>query len=1048
MVGLGWALNVAGSISRTVKGYNDFEPLGYVNDNQAIPTSPITQYVNDVYTILNQSYYDHLTGSYWVDTEPDIYTYNFIGSSGMFVLSKKSQTNGQVKAIKLKQNPDSIYFDESGKYFVIMLPNGYKGTFDIHEYTLGVGGTSSHLGAGNGCDATNVDIYQALADGKRAITTWHLSKIESPFGRELNFEYLHQPGVHSDYISVSASRFGDYQTYYSNLQLYGSGATETCSKNIFEHVYLSKISSNDTGDNILFNYSSRQDIEALTTTNWLDVIELERGSGNIVSNGAQRITGINIYNNLSGSSLNKSVVFDQSYFNDTHINDPDDHLYLRLKLDKVTVDDQIYAFDYLDGINGLPDKSTKSIDYWGYYNGQSNTYLHPEIGWLQPIVLGLGSSYWTTNQYNYYQVDSRKANFDYGQAGLLYKVTYPTGGSAVFDYESHEYKLEGDEYVENLAGGYASASGLGGPASETFDYIGSMYIPRAGGLTEVFPNGCPIDVEITFRVLCKDFYLGGPPCEISGTDIATVAIELLGPDGGRKYSYAYDQLWGPGISNFEQTISFALEAGTYTINAYNVEDAQGVTKYYGEAVVSYMPQCDPASSYASNPVQFNQVAGGARIASITSFDENSNAVLKKSYEYVQDPPVFSSGKLMSPLHYVYEECNTVMGNEVCIFLAISGDAMAGGGAAQGSHIGYSRVKETFAAPNGTDNNGHIWHYFLNESNEYESYGVAPKITRNRENGIVYYEYTTGGISKQVQYNDNYEVVGSPIPAIAQRGTGGNQLGILDYYDLESMFITPKEIVEYTSYPTGAVEIRTNRNYNNYFQLASEITSNSDGDVLETVIKYPYDITHPTGGVYDEMIKQRLLLPVEKQSKVNGQVLTALGTKFKLEGSSALPDEVYSFNSELGSFVSTTDGLNFNGGYEQGLKYVSYNSSSGKVEEYVGRDGIHHVFIWGYDMNLPVAKISNASKTQITALGISLDAGSSGLTEADANTIRNGLPHAMVTTYTYDPGIGIISQTDPSGIKTEYEYDEFNRLKMIKDDDGNIVQHQQYHYKEQ
>ena len=107
------------------------------------------------------------------------------------------------------------------------------------------------------------------------------------------------------------------------------------------------------------------------------------------------------------------------------------------------------------------------------------------------------------------------------------------------------------------------------------------------------------------------------------------------------------------------------------------------------------------------------------------------------------------------------------------------------------------------------------------------------ITHNRENGIVYREYTTGGISKQVEYNDNYELVGSPIPALAQRGTGSNQIGILDYYDLESMFIAPKEIVEATSYPTGIFEKRTNRGYNNYYQLSSELTSNSKGETVET-----------------------------------------------------------------------------------------------------------------------------------------------------------------------------------------------------------------------
>lgn len=53
--------------------------------------------------------------------------------------------------------------------------------------------------------------------------------------------------------------------------------------------------------------------------------------------------------------------------------------------------------------------------------------------------------------------------------------------------------------------------------------------------------------------------------------------------------------------------------------------------------------------------------------------------------------------------------------------------------------------------------------------------------------------------------------------------------------------------------------------------------------------------------------------------------------------------------------------------------------------------------------------------------------------------------AQMTTYTYDPLIGITSKTDPNGFVTWYEYDNFNRLRFVKDHEGNILQTYGYKY---
>ena len=65
--------------------------------------------------------------------------------------------------------------------------------------------------------------------------------------------------------------------------------------------------------------------------------------------------------------------------------------------------------------------------------------------------------------------------------------------------------------------------------------------------------------------------------------------------------------------------------------------------------------------------------------------------------------------------------------------------------------------------------------------------------------------------------------------------------------------------------------------------------------------------------------------------------------------------------------------------------------------------------------------------------------------ATLDALRTALPNAMVYIYTYDPLVGMTSQSDPNGVVSYYEYDEFGRLKLIKDNDENILQTYDYHY---
>jgi hypothetical protein len=64
---------------------------------------------------------------------------------------------------------------------------------------------------------------------------------------------------------------------------------------------------------------------------------------------------------------------------------------------------------------------------------------------------------------------------------------------------------------------------------------------------------------------------------------------------------------------------------------------------------------------------------------------------------------------------------------------------------------------------------------------------------------------------------------------------------------------------------------------------------------------------------------------------------------------------------------------------------------------------------------------------------------------DIDELRLYPSASQMTTYTYNPGIGISSQCDVNNRITYYFYDALGRLHYLKDQDGNIVKTIDYHY---
>lgn len=81
---------------------------------------------------------------------------------------------------------------------------------------------------------------------------------------------------------------------------------------------------------------------------------------------------------------------------------------------------------------------------------------------------------------------------------------------------------------------------------------------------------------------------------------------------------------------------------------------------------------------------------------------------------------------------------------------------------------------------------------------------------------------------------------------------------------------------------------------------------------------------------------------------------------------------------------------------------------------------------------------------VTRLNIRLDAWYAG-GSVWFDDIKVQPSGAQMTTYTYDPLVGMTSQTDPNNRSTYYQYDGFGRLMLVRDNDKNILKKYCYTY---
>ncbi|MGN8072811.1 hypothetical protein [Mucilaginibacter sp. 22184] len=241
-------------------------------------------------------------------------------------------------------------------------------------------------------------------------------------------------------------------------------------------------------------------------------------------------------------------------------------------------------------------------------------------------------------------------------------------------------------------------------------------------------------------------------------------------------------------------------------------------------------------------------------------------------------------------------------------------------------------------------------------------------------------------------------------------------------------------------------------------------------IVET--KYPSDYTsaNPVGDIWKGIVNmngKNIITPVERsqyRSAVAGtnkrlissqllayNPLTATADSIMLVESAVSLTDFTPSAIQSGTFVN-------DGRYRTRYIFDKYDDELNLLQKHQ-KFGSSTVYVWTYNGKYPIAEITNATYNDVESVlggATAVKSFRDNTNPTDAAVINFLLPlrnsallkNAQVTTYTYDPLIGMTSMTDAKGETTYYEYDGFQRLMNVKDKDGNILKHMDYHYQGQ
>lgn len=1003
--GIGWALKYGGMISRQIRGRADDAPFGILNLN----------FYNAVFTDPNARSWLHseiLNDD--IDQVPDQFYYDMNGESGKFTIDHNDKQIVLQKFDDIKIVPNLTTTEIVSWIVTDKLGNKYyygrskDGTRQANDYNYS--SQNFFYGSRSGFKQLNNNT-------DRSINSWHLMEILTFLNEKIEFFYELEEGY-------QYRRSNDQ--FYTDPYLYGQVTSfpelrSFFSSDIAHQHQISEIRY--PGGKLLFQNenSTRKDF---TNTHALHKLVVKNSRDSII-----KMLEFKYFYQRCTDDNNQLPYLKQI---DTTANF---RLFLSSIKEVSSSGDSLPAHRFEYNNVALPNRFSNSQDNWGFYNGKPN------------------GSYLTFQ--NFGNNNNREVDTSLVGAGLLRKVTYPTGGSTTFSYEQNQ--VVPLPFINDLLynrNNPTETSVVGDAFFKDSLYYGDGFYSK---LITIGKNIVPYS-SVNFSFV--------PPFTPFGCDPEIIHYQVyLESEDLQTNIYLYPP-------NTE--ISLNLQPGSYRLKVIPTETSDECNPYRSFIAGLHWSVIDNDPANLGNNVWYG---AGKRIKKIESWIGDTRKTVKE-YEYLKEDGTTSGKMIGLPNYYYIQKVYQLNGGIpfTDAYGSIPGSPLS---QMQGNSLGYSRVTEYFGEK--TENNGKTVSEFTTDAdggNYYQMpYHLPIDFEWLRGKLLTSKTYLQNGSSYSLQktIENKYLYAGNPdVPAIFDQPFIHSD-SVFTYKKNRSLFYLPL----FTFTPCYECITSEPPHYKIYYQSAGTFDLSSS---TETVYTYGQELVNKTQYGFDYLNHYMLTKAKTLTSKGDTVVTTSyylpsLITKTAAEqklitsNRIALPVKIEtiiknSFNQELSKTMKSTLNKDWgnnlvlpeylkssinNNTAENELIYNSY-TVKGSPTEMTPKTGVKEVFIWGYNNKYPVAKISGSNFLTVNSL-----INQTMLDNADQYTddqirtelqkIRAGLlsTNAIVSTYTYKPLVGITSVTDQNNQILYYEYDSFNRLSLIRDKDNKIIKKVCYGY---